>query len=437
MNRSTGRPTGWSTEAVERGLAPWIDAGIVGHFEIQLVAAVARAASQQPSNACLLALALAARATRLGHVCLDLGAVRAQVIAAQDDDGRVVDPLLPDPSEWRTELADSPIVTRPAPDGAEPSSGAPLRPLVLDGHRLYLQRFWSFEVEVAAQLAARSSGRASIDRTEHGDADIDAALDAVFSGASADDDRATDLQFVAARRALTQPVTVLAGGPGTGKTYTVARILASAVRLAEDRGQAFRIALAAPTGKAATRMREAVESHVDELVAQDRLEPGQAAVLGAIEPTTIHRLLVRKNRTTFRHDRGNPLLHDLVIIDETSMVSLPLLARLLDAVRPDAATCPGRRPVPARQHRGRHRDGGLGRPGWRHRGVGSVATVGSGHRVAHADTVSTKDRRPRRWPWPSATAMPISSSASWRPGTPRSTGCVLTIPRDLVPSVSS
>ncbi|HEY4928468.1 MAG TPA: exodeoxyribonuclease V subunit alpha [Acidimicrobiales bacterium] len=321
---------------MERGLAPWIDAGIVGRFEVQLVAAVARAAPHQPSDACLLALALAARATRLGHVCLDLDAVYAQVIAAQDDDGRAVDMTLPEPSAWRTELADSPIVTRRAPEGAEASSEELLRPLVLEGHRLYLQRFWSFEVEVAAQLAARSSGRASIDRTEDSDAEVDAALEAVFGGITVDDDGFTDLQFVAARRAFTRPVTVLAGGPGTGKTHTVARILASALKLAEDRGQAFRVALAAPTGKAATRMKEAIESHVTELVDQGRLDPGQAAALGAIEPTTIHRLLGRKTRTAFRHDRGDPLLHDLVVIDETSMVSLPLLARLLDAVRLDA-----------------------------------------------------------------------------------------------------
>ena len=340
MRGASGRPTGWSTERVEHDLRPWIDAGIVGRFEIQLVNAVVRATAVEPSDTCLLALALAARATRLGHACLDLDAVEIQVTAAQDEDGRAIDLEFPDPSAWRTALADSPIVTVHESGGGDPHAGTLLRPLVLDGHRLYLQRFWRFEVDVAAELSGRSSRPGALPGSDHGeeeeDAAVDHALNAVFGRVPVGEDDAIDLQYVAARRALTRPVTVISGGPGTGKTHTVARILAAALHVAEDRGKVFRVALAAPTGKAATRMKEAVDAQIADLVGQGKLDPDQHATLSAVEPTTIHRLLGRRTRTAFRHDRFHPLLHDLVVIDETSMVSLPLLARLLDAVRPEA-----------------------------------------------------------------------------------------------------
>jgi len=145
-----------------------------------------------------------------------------------------------------------------------------------------------------------------------------------------------DLQLLAARRALLYPVSVIAGGPGTGKTHTVAGILAAAHQLSAGRGQVIRAALAAPTGKAAARMQEAVEQRIAVLQDEGRVEPAVAEAILAEKPTTIHRLLGSTGRSGFRHGRANPLPHDLVIIDETSMVSLPLLARLLEALRPAA-----------------------------------------------------------------------------------------------------
>jgi len=324
-------PVGWAPEGIDDVLQPWVDAGVLGSFEVHLVRAVVRRAPARPSDDCLLALALSARATRLGHVCLDLRTAHDQVVAAQDDAGRTAGLSLPDPVAWRTGLAASAVVGGPDPEGRP---DALLLPLVLDGHRLYLQRFWRFEVEVAAQLGGRadpSQGGPTLPDEQL----LTATLDGLFGGppAGADGD---DLQYVAARRALTSPVSVVAGGPGTGKTHTVARILAAALDLAARDGERFQVALAAPTGKAATRMKEAVEAQVAALSASGHLDASQAAALRAIEPTTIHRLLGRRSRTSFRHDRDDPLVHDLVVIDETSMVSLPLLARLLDAVRPEA-----------------------------------------------------------------------------------------------------
>ncbi len=139
-------------------------------------------------------------------------------------------------------------------------------------------------------------------------------------------------QRKAAETALSQGLTVLTGGPGTGKTTTVARLLALFAEQAEMVGQSrLRIALAAPTGKAAARLAEAVQLEVDRLDAVD-----QERIAG-LQATTLHRLLGRRpdSSARFRHHRGNRLPHDVIVVDETSMVSLTMMARLLEAVRPE------------------------------------------------------------------------------------------------------
>ncbi len=332
MTAVAGRPDGWSTDAVETVLREYTEAGVLGRFEVQLAAGVCRSAPAVPSDGTVVALALAARATRLGHVCLDLDEVHEQVIAGQDDEGRTMALALPDPGPWRAELERSEIVSLAGSLHPDPAHATAVRPLVLDGKRLYLQRYWSFEMAVAGELATRSALPGDAGGSE---AEVDAALDAVFAPTERTSG-GPDLQRLAAHRALTCPVTVIAGGPGTGKTHTVARILAAGHRMATERGAVFRAALAAPTGKAAVRMKEAVDGRVTEMLRDGSIDAAEADVLTANEPTTIHRLLGYRSRTEFRHDRSNPLAHDMVVIDETSMVSLPLLARLLDAVRPDA-----------------------------------------------------------------------------------------------------
>ncbi|MFM8531025.1 MAG: exodeoxyribonuclease V subunit alpha, partial [Ilumatobacteraceae bacterium] len=137
--------------------------------------------------------------------------------------------------------------------------------------------------------------------------------------------------------------------PGTGKTYSVARVLMALLTDAHERGEPLSVALAAPTGKAAARLEESIRAAVESVeqadrnpdspVAEtDRLLPAVREQLLNLGPTTVHRLLGSRYpvRTRFRHDASTPLRHDIVIVDETSMVSMPLLARLLEAVRPDA-----------------------------------------------------------------------------------------------------
>jgi exodeoxyribonuclease V alpha subunit len=135
-------------------------------------------------------------------------------------------------------------------------------------------------------------------------------------------------QRAAAQTAAVRWTTVLTGGPGTGKTTAVAGLLA----LLAEQEEAPRVALTAPTGKASARLEEAVRHATAALPEADR------ARLGTLSASTLHRLLGSRpdTRTRFRHHRGNRLPHDIVVVDETSMVSLTMMARLIEAVRPDA-----------------------------------------------------------------------------------------------------
>jgi exodeoxyribonuclease V alpha subunit len=309
-------------------LRPFIEAGVFGAYEVQFAASVLR---QRPVLAGeeLLALAVAARAPRFGHVCTPLDAMAVRLAEL---DGEETDDLpWPSADVWAAELTRSDIVSL----AAEPTDG-PLRPLVWDGDRLYLHRYWHYELSVADDLLRRCTPAASANSAwwpgPEAD-DVDRVLDSLFGADSAD---APDLQRLAAQRALGPGVSIIAGGPGTGKTYTVARLVAAVHLVAAERGRLLSVALAAPTGKAAARMGEAVQGALEDTNLWRELGAvgGQVA---AAAPTTIHSLLGWEDRTHFRHDREHPLPEDMVIIDETSMVSLPLMAKLLDAVRPEAS----------------------------------------------------------------------------------------------------
>lgn len=309
-------------------LEPFVRAGVLGPAEVHLADTLVRLARRDAGRAgsaapgsggqvddlVILAAAIAARAPRSGHVCVELDDVDRMVV---DRRGEVGVELLqwPDPTRWAAALRDSPLVA-----DAEHATLAPLRPLVWDRDRLYLQRLWFDEVQVADDLWSRADHAAELDPTA---AD---ALAAVF-GTDPDQDR----QHLAGRRALEGRLAVVVGGPGTGKTRTVARLLAAALVAEPD----LQLALCAPTGKAAARMTDAVQSAVRQLGDEATVDPSVLEVLGRVEASTVHRLLGRRRGGGVRHDRRSPLPHDLVVVDETSMVDLPLMARLLDALRPE------------------------------------------------------------------------------------------------------
>jgi exodeoxyribonuclease V alpha subunit len=257
-----------------------------------------------PDELVALAAALAVRAPRLGSVCVDLGQARDTVAVDADEPVDVSALPWPELEPWLAALRAHPLT---APGG----------PLRLEDTLLYLDRYWREEVALAEELLA--FGPAVPD-----EARLAAALARLFG------DEAPGLQAQAVATAVRRRLAIVAGGPGTGKTTTIARIVAVLCEL-EDRPL---IALAAPTGKAAARLTEAVRQAAGEL---DVPAPVRAQ-LRELEASTLHRLLGWRpdSHSRFRHHRGNRLPHDVVIVDESSMVSLSLMARLVDAVRPSA-----------------------------------------------------------------------------------------------------
>ncbi|MCA0294969.1 MAG: exodeoxyribonuclease V subunit alpha [Actinobacteria bacterium] len=259
-----------------------------------------------------LALALAVRALRAGSTCLELADLGREALDTDEDSVGIPADLLPDPVAWRTALAVSPMVTV----GADGDGDRPLR---LTGGLLYLERYWQEESLVAEQLVRRFA--------QAPESVAPSALEAARAELLSHD---TDVdQATAAVVPVLTGVTVVAGGPGTGKTHTVARLLGMLRRTLPTPPL---VALAAPTGKAAVRMQEALAEAAVELPAD------LAASLETLEATTIHRLLgwVPDSRNRFAHHRGNPLPHDVVVVDEASMVNVTLMARLLEALRPQA-----------------------------------------------------------------------------------------------------
>ena len=260
----------------------------------------------------LLAMALAVRALRAGSTCLELSAIQEVRFDTDEESVGVPAALLPEPEAWLAAITASPLVT------VGPDAGGD-RPLRLVGRLLYLERYWQEESVVAAELVARF-GRPP----EQVQPAALAAARAELLGNDSDLDQVT----AALVPALTG-VTVVAGGPGTGKTHTLARLLGVLWRTLP---KAPLVALAAPTGKAAVRMQEALADAVSELPVE------LAGALEQLQATTIHRLLgwVPDSRNRFVHSRSNPLPHDVVVVDEASMVNVTLMARLLEALRPQA-----------------------------------------------------------------------------------------------------
>ncbi len=197
------------------------------------------------------------------------------------------------------------------------SLGSPA-PLVLQGGRLYLHRYYRYEQRLAAQLLEMAGRSYSVDQ-------LPELLEGCFPGR----DGERDWQRQAAELALQRALCIVTGGPGTGKTFTVARILALLLLAC---GPGLRLALAAPTGKAAMRLREAIGRGLGDLAL-----PGNLAAAIPTGASTLHRLLgVRPDSPTFRHDAANPLPFDVVVVDEASMVDLAMMSKLVDALAPGA-----------------------------------------------------------------------------------------------------
>ncbi|TSE01444.1 exodeoxyribonuclease V subunit alpha [Skermania sp. ID1734] len=280
-------------------------AGVLAPGDVHVALRIGQLGNE-PDERVLLAAALAVRAVRSGSVCLDLA--RLDDIAI--DNPEVVELRWPDPADVVEALRRSPLVVG--------GNAGPLCPLRLvetddDATLLYLDRYFRQEQAVRDALRNRARSRPPVD-----DESLSGEIARFFPDAEV-----ADRQRLAALVALTNWTTIIAGGPGTGKTHTVARILAL---LMAQYGAAHRIALAAPTGKAAARLQESVREQAAEL-----------DLPTTMTASTLHRLLGwRRGGGHFRYHAGNRLPYDTIVVDETSMVSLTMMFRLLDAVRPNA-----------------------------------------------------------------------------------------------------
>ena len=306
---------------------PETGTGLLENADIVTASMLARRANCT-DEAVLRALALAVWAHRNGHACLNLDTLSDDLGRAIARSGQEWDlPKIPTAKQFDKALRASPLVRVLDAPGTSAEALADTRPLVLIENRFSSQRQFADEVLVAESV------RALLERSDDVTSPAALALIDRELEVSADDARQNEL----AKSVLARSFNVLTGGPGTGKTYTLTRCLLAFLVAAEEQGLGVSVAVAAPTGKAATRAKELLDEFADVLEkSADRPSDSVLAQLRSIKPTTIHGLLGNKRglKTRFAHDRARPLNHDLVIIDETSMVPLQLMARLFEALGP-------------------------------------------------------------------------------------------------------
>jgi exodeoxyribonuclease V alpha subunit len=340
-------PTGPLTAAeLLAELDRWCDAGWLRRLDVALARWLAAELPDATPELLLSAALLAQRESR-GHTCIALDELLAQrrpdAVVRPDDDAWLDGPgaaraalaatlqrLSPDRGDWLNGLQGSDAVD----EGIYAASGQ--APLVLehtpDGTRLYLRRHWRDEQAVARAVLSRAVG------PHPGEVVPDAAvvrgwLDRLFGPASDPASVAPDWQRTACAMALRGRLALITGGPGTGKTYTVARLLALLFAL-HPAPETLRIALAAPTGKAAARLKQSIDQALGQLGAAlpDALDWALLAKR-LKEALTLHRLLgARPDTRALRHDARHPLDVDLLVVDEASMVHLEMMAALLAAL---------------------------------------------------------------------------------------------------------
>ena len=350
-----------AARAVTSRLAPFYQHGVLASGDLHVAAHLARRVDQYDPDL-LLALALAVRAPRLRHICVDLAGLEPRSLlphqSGEDagDEGTQEIPVgiaLPGDG-WLDTVADATALVRTAGPGEE--EAARVTPFVLEGSRLYTDRYWQYQQALARKLGRWAGEEGRIELAPEDLPLLSRGLDMLFRPPRKKEGtwppekmERLNLQRVAAALALCRRFLVITGGPGMGKTWTVRNILAlfwlrhrARLERGETETRAPVVVLAAPTGKAAARMRESLRQGLTEsfLPALERfMDDGEAREALAsfvleLEARTLHLTLGSRwdNPTRFHRNRDNPLAADLVIVDEASMVDFALMAKLVDAV---------------------------------------------------------------------------------------------------------
>lgn len=288
-----------------------VDAGTLSPLSAYFARFIARQSQTEEDGLLVLTAALLSQSNQQGNVCVDLSRHAEGPLFAGLSTGQAAleIPHAPTLAQWQQLLRTSHCV----------GSGGDVAPLILDGERLYLHRFWQDEQTVLRGILARLQPVEDLDRER-----LREGLSRLYPEHNP---AQADWQKVASALAVTRRFAVISGGPGTGKTTTVVKVLV----LLLEQNPALRLQLAAPTGKAAARMVESIRG------ARVKLQlPAQIAARLPDQASTLHRLLgyqggARGGTRGYRHDAFNPLLVDCLIIDEASMIDLALMRALLDA----------------------------------------------------------------------------------------------------------
>ncbi|MEG1905810.1 MAG: AAA family ATPase, partial [Bacteroidales bacterium] len=244
-----------------------------------------------------------------GNICIPIGTYGDYLKTVADDEVKA--PFIVSEAEFEAQLKNSPHVTR---------SEKEVKPFVLFEGNLYLHRYFTYESRILARIEAFNASRG-----DEGEGQIESN----FAGAIAEYPglfEANSPQLKAARNSFVNLFSIITGGPGTGKTTTIAKIMVLLLQAYPD----LRIALAAPTGKAAARMKESLVGAASNMAAMPEMVREK---LNNLQPVTLHRLLgYIHNSCYFRYNNENPLPFDLIVVDESSMIDAAMMAKLFEAV---------------------------------------------------------------------------------------------------------
>lgn len=324
MNEGMG-VGGWGlfSRAFEQRAAPFLAAGVLAAEDVYAVDAVAGRFGESDPEV-LLGLAFAVRAPRAGHIGVDLTRVHEHIEVA---DGAALDLGWPtDRDSWQAKVGESPMVGT-LDEAGRPFVAQPLHDRVL----VLTRRMYDEQRRVAEALKRRAAQAVEMKPGLRGLEGLDGleGLEARIADLFGDEreGEAASAVRIAARSRLA----LVTGGPGTGKTFSIKRLLALLIE-GEQPERPLRIELAAPTGKAAVRMAEAMGEGLDELAVDKRVKER----LMGLAPRTLHKLLGVRPDGSVRHHADRPVPADVIVVDEVSMVDLAMMRRLLDAVSPEA-----------------------------------------------------------------------------------------------------